>query len=142
MYGQEKVVPVPQVSIEEVVRQVPVPMMQEVVREVPSVQIQEVVRTIPAPQPMMMQAPSYVQQPQMVTMAAPTTYRQTGMGAFAGASMIGGGCNKKEGLYHAWSWYFYGATIFRSHGRCNARNCCSSRYLSLLRIFHFGTSCI
>ena len=66
-------------------------MMQEVVREVPSVQIQEVVRTIPAPQPMMMQAPSYVQQPQMVTMAAPTMYGQTGMGAFAGESMIGGG---------------------------------------------------
>merc|ERR1711865_360949 len=92
----ERVVQVPQVQVVE--RVVQAPAVQQV--QVQQIQVPQVIQqapqmasvqmrpqTVQQAQPMMMQAPSYVQ-PQY---AAPTTYGQTGMGAFAGATMIGGG---------------------------------------------------
>ena len=46
----EKVVPVTQMQIQEVVKQVPRVMMQEVLRQVPRVMVQEVVKQVPVPQ--------------------------------------------------------------------------------------------
>merc|ERR1712007_312508 len=64
----EKVVPVPQTVVQEVVRQVPKVMVQEVVRQVPKIMVQEVVKQIAAPAPVVVSAP-VVQAPIIETFA-------------------------------------------------------------------------
>merc|ERR1711934_1275072 len=81
------VVPVPQVVVEEVVRQVPRVMVQEVVRQVPRVQVQEVVKQLPAPVTTVQAAPPIMQAAPVTTVQAAPTYAAPVMETYAAPVM-------------------------------------------------------